>query len=116
MNDDELRMKLRYIRTNTSEASRYEQLAEECTELAHVAQKLARYLRNEQPVSDDFDPEKEKRHLLEEFADVELAFEALVGLPGGAYSVFEQILDIYDAKVDRWVDRIKEKLVKQGDC
>lgn len=110
MNDTDLRMKLHYIRSHTTEASRYEQVAEECTELAHVAQKLARYLRDEQPVADDFDPEKEEQHLLEEFADVQLAFEALVGLPGGADSVFEQILDIYDAKVDRWVERIKERL------
>lgn len=113
MNNEALQMKLDYICGNTTEASRYEQVAEECTELAHVAQKLARYLRGEQPMASDFDPEKEKQHLLEEFADVHLAFEALVGLPGGADSVFEQIVDIYDVKVDRWVERIKEKLVNQ---
>lgn len=51
---------LTYIISHSSEASLYEQLAEEAVELAHAAQKIARYLRGEQPLADDFDLEKTK--------------------------------------------------------
>ena len=39
----------KYIRDHISEAAMYEQLAEECTELAQAALKMARKLRGENP-------------------------------------------------------------------
>ena len=113
MNYTDMKKGLDYIRTNTSEASRYESLAEEATELAHAAQKLARYLRGEQPLAMDFNPEKEKQHLLEEFTDTNLTFHTLYGLPYEEGDTFNRLDDVYESKLERWVDRIKEKLVNQ---
>lgn len=44
---------LEYIKLHSSPESRLEMLAEEATELAHAAQKYARMMRGEQPVSED---------------------------------------------------------------
>lgn len=119
MNGDEMMEKLNYIRGNATVASRYEQLAEESIELAHAAQKLARYLRDEQPLADDFDPEKEAEHLLEEFTDVNLAWHALHGLPYAEGTIYERMDDMYEVKLARWAKRIEERLMKrdrQDNC
>lgn len=77
-----------FIYKNTTEASRYEQVAEEAVELAHIAQKIARILRGEQPVAKD------------------------VTFGGGHYDVDKKFLDIYDTKLLRWCERIEEKIGK----
>lgn len=110
--------KFEFIRANTSEASQYEQLAEECTELAHVAQKLARYLRGEQPVAEDFDFDEESLHLLVEYADTILCLHVLCPLydPDKTEDEMNDIVRSYYAKLDRWVDRIKERLERERGC
>lgn len=103
-----------YIEENTSKASRYEQLAEEAVELAHVAQKLARYLRGEQPLADDFDPDEEEEHLIEEYADVELAFDTAVEFHELTGYVGKKLIYIYDSKAERWKKRLQEKKKKEA--
>lgn len=96
---------IEYIIAHSSEASRYEQLAEEAVELAHAAQKIARYLRGEQPVADDFDLEKTKENLVEEYADVSLAADTVNGFGD---KILEKWNSYYDAKAARWVERLKK--------
>lgn len=52
---NEIEQRLDKVRELSTGASLYEQVAEEATELARAAQKIARYLRGEQPVAEDFD-------------------------------------------------------------
>ena len=44
----------REISYNCEQASLFEMVAEECSELSHVSSKIARYLRKDQPVNEDF--------------------------------------------------------------
>ncbi len=53
----------------------YEMLAEECTELAHEALKMARVIRGENPTPKTEDAVKE--HLIEEVTDVRLCLREL---------------------------------------
>ena len=53
----------------------YEMLAEECTELAHAALKMARIIRGENPTPKTRDAVKE--HLVEEVTDVSLCLREL---------------------------------------
>lgn len=72
-----------------------EQLAEEATELAQAALKLARIRRGENPT-----PVKEAdaaAHLVEEFTDLTLAADIL-GLKSNDR--------LYNSKLNRWSDRI----------
>lgn len=81
-----------------------EQLAEECSELAHASLKLARKIRNENPTPKDI-PELIE-NLGEESADVCLCMYLLMK---------EEIIDadICDQaitdKMQRWIDRIREE-------
>lgn len=104
---------IEYIIAHSSEASRYEQLAEEAVELAHAAQKIARYLRGEQPVADDFDLEKTKENLVEEYADTSLAFDVVAGFED---ELMEELNDHYNAKAKRWVERLKEAEQKKKEA
>ena len=63
----------REILYNCEQASLFEMVAEECAELSHVSSKIARYLRNDQPVSEDFNVASAFTNFLEEFADVYLS-------------------------------------------
>lgn len=101
-----------FIYENTTEASRYEQVAEEAVELAHVAQKIARILRGEQPVAEGVTFESEFERFIEEFADLELAVSVTETIGGGHYDVDQKFLDIYDEKLLRWCERIEEKIGK----
>ena len=101
-----------FICKNTTEASRYEQVAEEAVELAHVAQKIARILRGEQPVAEGVTFESEFEKFIEEFADVELAVFITETIGGGHNDIDEKFLDIYDTKLLRWCERIEEKIGK----
>lgn len=48
---------VRNVRVKSTDASLFEMVSEECSELSHVSLKLARYLRREQLVSETFDPD-----------------------------------------------------------
>ncbi len=84
-----------------SEATRLEQLAEEATELAHAALKLARIRRGENPTPTE--KHEASRALLEEFADV-LLCSACVGLRTDDKRVGE----IYNRKLKRWCERLEK--------
>lgn len=101
-----------FIYKNTTEASRYEQVAEEAVELAHVAQKIARILRGEQPVTEGVTFESEFEKFIEEYADVELAVSVTETIGGGHFDIDQKFLDIYDTKLLRWCERIEEKIGK----
>ncbi len=84
-----------YIRDTLPEAALYEQLAEECCELAPACQKQARLLRGENPTpltQKDVDGMIE-----EEYTDVML----LCNMLGLAIDH-----DIYYNKIDRWAERL----------
>lgn len=101
-----------YIVENTSLESRFEMLAEEAVELAHVAQKIARVYRGEQPIDPNLDLGELKNNLIEEYADVQLAFDTVFGevhgLPISEASKYRNWDDIYDFKLERWYNRLRE--------
>lgn len=101
-----------FIYKNTTKASQYEQVAEEAIELAHVAQKIARILRGEQPVAEGVTFESEFEKFIEEYADVELAVFVTETIDGGHNDVDQKFLDIFDEKLLRWYKRVKEKTGK----
>lgn len=92
---DALMESARAIKNSLSEASLYEQLAEECCELAHACQKKARKLRGENPTPmemADIDA-----NVVEEYTDVQLV--------AGLLNLDVDILMYWD-KYDRWRERL----------
>ncbi len=85
---------LKRIRKIIPEAARYEQLAEECTELAQACLKKARKLRDENYTPKNMD--EIDKNLEEEFSDVTLSAYAC-GLVVNWKTYFE--------KAERWVNR-----------
>ena len=86
---------INYVRRELSAAAMFEQLAEECVELAHCAQKQARLIRGENPTT--YEMVDLVKDTDEEVADVLVCFE-LIGLqPNQA---------LMTAKMDRWANRI----------
>lgn len=84
------------IRTLISDASLYDQLAEEATELAHACLKMARKLRNENPTPmtmADIDS-----YVIEEYTDVVLCAMILKLYPNNEMISFKQ---------KRWNSRLK---------
>lgn len=84
-----------FVKSKLSEAALYEQLAEECVELAHACQKKARLLRGENPTPltiNDINGMVE-----EEYTDVFLVSDML-----DMHVDPEQ----YWNKVERWSDRL----------
>lgn len=78
--------------------ARLEQLAEECTECAQAALKLARYERGENPVcKTEYELEQ---NLIEELTDVQVALEVL------PYRPSETIAQV---KRWRWEERLNAK-------
>ena len=97
MNTEQLETQetLNFIRTTLGEAALYEQLAEECVELAQAALKKARILRADNPTpvtSDEAD-----RMITEEFTDV---------LNCGRLLELEMDERMANRKLDRLVKRI----------
>ena len=88
---------LAYIRTTVPLPAQYEQLAEECTELAHAALKAARRLRAENPTPVTFG--ECRQMILEELSDVHLVTQVLFIKPDP---------EIVRTKLARWVERLKE--------
>ena len=117
---------LAYIKAHSSPESRYEMLAEEAIELAHAAQKYARMMREEQPVSEDLNPVEMFENLKEEIADVLLCIGATVcdfydKDPHDTYfdawlstRAKRSIGKIYKEKKARWANRLREKKEKEG--
>ena len=81
-----------------------EQLAEECSELAHASLKLARKIRGENPTPKDI-PELIE-NLEEETADVNLCIWLLEN--EGIIDT-DEIIAKKEDKLNRWIDRIKEE-------
>lgn len=85
------------ISNSLSEAAKWEQLAEECSELAQAALKKARKLRGE-----NYTPKSMKEidaSIEEEWADVQLA-RSVCDIPTN--------WDIFEQKTDRWRERLKK--------
>lgn len=76
-------------------AALYEQLAEECTELAHEALKMSRVLRGENPTPCTID--EAALGIQEELTDV-LLCAAVIDL--------QPDMDIWNTKMERWTRRI----------
>lgn len=92
-----------FVKENISSASIYEQLAEECCELAQVAIKLSRHERKENPTSKSLNELID--NLIEETADVLLSLDVL-----GVTTVCKyEINSSKRAKLSRWVKRIEER-------
>ena len=87
----------REIKQKVSEAALYEQLAEECVELAHAALKLARIKRGENPTP--ISSEEAMGAVMEEYTDLRLV--AYVLEMGWDIEMFEQ-------KLLRWNKRLGE--------
>lgn len=91
------------------EPAMLEQLAEECGELAmaclkvgHIAQKMARIERNENPTPKTFAECMEEFHV--EVADLEISLEAMMLSP---CVQVERINYYYDEHMKRWRDRLE---------
>ena len=99
--------KFQFIRQKLSCADQLAQLAEEATELAHAALKLERVVRgtNPTPVTQIEATVK----LCEETADVLNCLEVLNIWPGT-----ESINIIQSEKMERWVERLKERVIQHG--
>lgn len=96
---------VRNVRVKSTDASLFEMVSEECSELSHVSSKLARYLRREQPVSETFDPDSAIFNFVEEFSDVILA-----SLVAAAPFVNEEIIiKNVQRKLNRWQKRLEGK-------
>lgn len=83
-----------------------EQLAEECSELAHAALKLSRLERGENPT-----PKAKidcEAALMEEIADVHLC----IGVISSHFECYNKLDDIEISKRERWAKRIREAGVK----
>jgi hypothetical protein len=93
---------LETISSLTKTVTLLDQLAEECTELAHAALKASRILRAENPTP--VTPHEAESMVIEEWTDLCLVAD-VIGL-----NLDE---DIYDAKLKRWQSRLSE--VKHND-
>lgn len=102
---DALMENVRIIKDNISEASLYEQLAEECCELAHACLKKARVLRGENPTP--VTSEQASQNVIEELTDICVASEVL-----GLYAD----TDIFWDKMERWAGRIVDANLKNSDA
>lgn len=86
---------IREIRERVPAAALYEQLAEECVELAHAALKMARHLRSENPTP--MTEDHIKSNLTEEASDIHLVSRILDIKPD---------VQVVNAKLVRWYDRL----------
>lgn len=86
------------IRASVPFPALYEQLAEECTELAHAALKMARVMRAENPTPVSLD--RALSNLYEEASDVHTVAKILNLRPDP---------HIVTEKLKRWYDRIEQE-------
>ena len=97
--------KIEYIRCKLSDEELLLQLAEECAELGKAALKLRRVYDGKNPT-----PVKRSdasQNLIEEVADVALCIKVL-GLDTPV--MLRTVEEICEAKLDRWQQRLMEKL------
>lgn len=90
-----------YIIDIIGNAACLEQLAEECTELAQAALKMARLIRKENPTPITYN--EAKTSLTEEIADVRLCIKAI------ERDKPINTKEIEDMKLKRWHSRIAKK-------
>lgn len=88
----------KYIVRKIGKPACYEQLAEECLELAKEALKMARIMRKENPTPRTLEETRDK--VIEEYADVVNCITTL-DIP-----LDEKVME---RKMKRWIKRIKEK-------
>lgn len=86
------------IINRVGEAAIFENLAEECTELAQAALKYARYLRGENPVDSKLSKEEISMQVYEEWNDVELIAKRILNI--------ESSEDQQAFKTARWLTRL----------
>lgn len=94
-------------------AAVYEQTAEECVELAHAYQKMARVLRGVNPTPVTYEQAMEQ--IREEYIDVLLCQDLLDIYPNVVLPP-ERFIEDYNSKKNRWKERIiemKEKKKKE---
>lgn len=96
--------KLNYIDEHMPRAALYEMLAEEASELAQASLKMARAIRGENPTP--VTRIEAFNHLQEEWNDLYLVNRVL--------SLSTDYVAI-KYKVERWIERLKEKEAKNGD-
>lgn len=94
---------LEKFKDKVGEAAVLEQLAEECTELAHAALKAARIIRGENPTPVTMQEAKE--NLLEEIADLNVCL-AVLNWEGTSADELEPIAQ---KKMSRWIIRLRER-------
>jgi NTP pyrophosphatase (non-canonical NTP hydrolase) len=88
----------KYVKECIGEAALYEQMAEECTELAQVLLKKARRLRGDNPTPLTMD--EINANIEEEYTDVFICSTMLD---------IQVNNDLYDAKILRWAGRVDAK-------
>ena len=86
------------IRVRVPTPAIFEQLAEECTELAHAALKVARTYRRENPTPVTM--AEAVRSVYEEFTDV-MTVANVIGLKADDLAM--------EGKLDRWHQRLEER-------
>lgn len=97
---DNMGKEINYVRENLSIAARYEQLAEEASELSQAALKMARIERGENPTSTSYCDAIS--NLYEEYADVLVAASSI--------DIPPKVLDmIGQSKIKRWKSRIENR-------
>lgn len=93
-------------------ASLYEMLAEEASELSTAASKYARYLRGDQPLSEEWTPDAGFAKVIEEFGDVSLCFDMVVRDQTGNFesperkAVYDAVTEDTKRKLKRWAERM----------
>lgn len=88
------------------EAALLEQWAEECTEQAQAALKVARILRKENPTPVTL--AKARKNLIEETADASLCRDEWVYSQQDKDDIIEEMISIKKAKRERWYSRLGE--------
>ena len=88
----------KYVKECIGEAALYEQMAEECTELAQALLKKARKLRGDNPTPRTM--EEIDASIEEEFTDVQICADMLK---------LDANNNIYNGKVLRWAGRVDAK-------
>lgn len=87
------------------EPALYEQLAEECCELAHASLKMARKLRAENPTP--VEKEEITENIIEEYNDVVLCVDIINRNTN--VSLIKDRHDLRYYKIHRWLDRLSSQ-------
>lgn len=98
--------KLRYIRDRLTYPCTLEQFAEECSEAAHAALKLSRYLRKENPCSEELTYNGLVKDLQKEVIDIFVSMDVIHIL---SRMDLEFVHKQKDYKIDRWYERLQKK-------